>query len=91
VNTAGEQGAFGFIADEVAGYLHFSMGIRRSEEFAPGYASSGSPQFLLPNGALVARVTFEDVAFPSVDAAKAWMRTAQYAQLRALLLSVRYG
>lgn len=91
VNTAGEQGAFGFIADEVAGYLHFSMGIRRSEEFAPGYASSGSPQFLLPNGALVARVIFEDVAFPGVDAAKAWMRTGQYAQLRALLLSVRYG
>ena len=91
VNTAGEQAAFGFIADEVSGYLHFSMGIRRGEEFTPGFANSGSPQFLLPNGALVARVIFEDVAFPGLDAARAWMRTGQYAQFRALLLSVRYG
>lgn len=38
-----------------------------------------------------ASVVFNDHAFPSQAAAKAWMATKQYSQLKALLTSLRYS
>lgn len=42
------------------------------------------------NGGLVTRVLFDDPAFKNRGAAKAWMATEQYAQLKALLVSLNY-
>jgi hypothetical protein len=38
-----------------------------------------------------AKVIFGEPAFASLDAAKAWTGCEQYAQLKALLLSVKYS
>lgn len=88
-NKAGPV-SFGFAFDSFADHPHFHMGLRRSQEFTSGTTSSGSPQVAFPNGAAAATVIFGEPAFPSIDAAKAWMNTEQYRQLKALLLSVTY-
>lgn len=85
-----EPVSFGFAFDSFADHPHFHMGLRRSQEFTSGTTGSGSPQVVFPNGAAAATVIFGEPAFPSVDAAKAWMNTEQYRQLKALLLSVKY-
>ncbi len=43
------------------------------------------------NGGLGTDVIFNRPAFPSRDAARAWMATDQYAKLKALLLSLNYA
>ena len=43
------------------------------------------------NGGLTTSVLFNDPAFPTRGAAKAWMATDQYAQLKALLISLKYA
>jgi hypothetical protein len=90
VDMKGEQASFGFAFDSFADHPQFHMGIRRSQEFTTGTTSSGTAQVVLPNGSAIARVIFGEPAFPTVDEAKAWMNTAQYRQLKALLLSVKY-
>jgi hypothetical protein len=89
-DTSGEQLDYGFAFDSFAEHPEFHMGIRRSREFEPSPEGSGSTLVPLPNGLLDTRVLFDTPAFPSVDAAKAWMATGQYASLKRLLLSVRY-
>ena len=42
------------------------------------------------NGGLFTRVLFDDPAFPNTVAARAWTKTDQYAQLKALLVSLSY-
>ena len=42
------------------------------------------------NGGLTTSVLFNNPAFPTRAAAKAWMATDQYAQLKALLISLNY-
>lgn len=90
VDINAEPVSFGFAFDSFADHPQFHMGIRRSHEFVSGTTSSGSPQIAFPNGAAVARVIFGEPAFPSIDAAKAWMNTEQYRQLKAILLSLKY-
>ena len=42
------------------------------------------------NGGLTTSVLFNNPAFPTRAAAKAWMATDQHAQLKALLISLNY-
>ena len=76
------------------GERYYFMGVRLAHEFQPSFTSSGSPQVPLPNGVMEAAVIFDfekQPVFASPDAAKAWMATEQYAQLKALLLSLTYS
>lgn len=89
-DTSGGQLDFGFAFDSFADHPEFHMGIRRSREFEPSPESSGSTFVPMANGLLDAHVLFDTPAFPSIDAAKAWMATEQYLELKRLLLSVKY-
>ena len=89
-DTSGGQLDFGFAFDSFADHPEFHMGIRKSREFEPSPESSGSTYVPLANGFLDTHVLFGTPAFPSVEAAKAWMATKQYGELKKLLLSVKY-
>ena len=89
-DTSGGQLDFGFAFDSFAGHPEFHMDIRPSREFEPSPESSGSALVPLANGLLETQVLFGTPAFRSVDAAKAWMGTPQYASLKRLLLSITY-
>ncbi|MBT2513433.1 hypothetical protein [Arthrobacter sp. ISL-30] len=75
------------------GPVYYFMDVRRASEFQSGETSSGSNQIPLPNGIMSAYVVFDfekQPAFATPDAAREWMATEQYAQLKALLLSLNY-
>ncbi|MEO5778262.1 MULTISPECIES: hypothetical protein [Arthrobacter] len=86
----GGQLSFGFAFDSFADHVAFHMGVRREADFQPATESAGFAHVELPNGDSTAKVIFADPAFDSVDSAKAWMATAQYSQLKRLLLSLSY-
>lgn len=97
-NMAGEATEFGFAYDEYPGAAsgpYYFMDVRNAREFLATTDSSGSNQILLPNGVLSAWVVLSDApstpAFASPAEAKAWMGTQRYAQLKAMLLSLRYA
>lgn len=87
-DTSGEQLDFGFAFDSFADRPEFHMGIRKSREFEPSPESSGSSQVELAHGIMETHVIFGTPAFGTVDAAKAWMNTEQYAKLKRILLSL---
>jgi hypothetical protein len=69
------------------------MDVRLSSEFEAEGRSSGTNQIMMPNGVMSARVLFDfekQPIFATPEAAKAWMGSAQYTQLKALLLSLSY-
>ena len=70
---------------------HFYLDIRPAAELVSGNINSGTGQVLLPNGAAIFRVYMDSPGFPSAEAARAWMETAEYGQLKALLMSVAYS
>jgi hypothetical protein len=97
-NMAGEATEFGFAYDEypgASGSPYYFMDVRNAREYLATTDSSGSNQILLPNGVLSAMVVLSDdvstPAFASPAAAKAWMSTERFAQLKAMLLSLRYS
>lgn len=82
---------FGFFKDSYGDVNdHYFMDVRRADELVSGGTSSGSGQVTLPNGVGIFRVYIDSPAFASDAEAKAWMGTAEYAQLKALLTSVSY-
>jgi hypothetical protein len=87
----GEQLAFGFAFDSFADQSDFHMSVRKERDFAPGVSESGSAYISFANGGAEAKVLFGSPAFASVDAARAWMTTEQYGQLKRLLLSLKYS
>ena len=87
----GEQLAFGFAFDSFADQSDFHMSVRKERDFAPPVSNSGSAYISFANGGAEAKVLFGSPAFASVDAAKAWMTTEQYSQLKRLLLSLKYS
>ncbi|HSN37951.1 MAG TPA: hypothetical protein VLT34_16515 [Arthrobacter sp.] len=98
-DLSGEGAEFGFAYDEIpgggsTGGPYYFMDVRRAHEFLPNQDTSGSNQVQLPNGVLTAVVVFGGTEskppFATPDAAKAWMGSEQYAQLKAMLLSLRY-
>jgi len=92
--TAGEPAELGFALDEFVGVdSYYFMDVRLAHEFAPSQADSGTNQVSVPSGEVAAFVVFDpdkQPVFATTDAAKAWMATEQYAQLKAILLSLKY-
>ncbi|MBO1266715.1 hypothetical protein [Arthrobacter cavernae] len=83
---------FGFFRDSYIDVNdHFYMDVRPAAELGSGSVSSGNGQVVLPNGAAIFRVYIDSPGFPSPEAARAWVATPEYAQLKALLLSVTYN
>lgn len=98
IDTTGEATEVGFAYDELPGSSdgpYYHLDVRRAHEFQPTQTNSGTNQVLLPNGVMTARVIFGGSApthpFASPAAAKAWMGSEQYAQLKAMLLSLNYS
>lgn len=93
-DAAGEHAEFGFALDEFVGVdSYYFMDVRLAHEFLPAQEDSGSNQLSVPNGELAAYVVFDaerQPVFGTTDLARAWMATEQYAQLKALLLSLKY-
>lgn len=72
----------------------YVMDVRLSSELQPGQTTSGTNQIRMPNGFMNAYVVFDfdkQPTFATPEAAKAWMGSTQYAQLKAMLLSVSYN
>jgi hypothetical protein len=95
VSVKGQTPEFGFAVDEyLDGDRYYFMDVRNAPEFNPGQGNSGTNQVRLGNGMMVARVIFDfekQPTFVSPAAAKDWMATKQYSQLKALLLSLNYS
>ncbi|MGJ3190596.1 hypothetical protein FQP90_19095 [Paenarthrobacter nitroguajacolicus] len=71
----------------------YIMDVRRSSELKAGVSSSGTNQVRVPNGIMSAYVQFDSTknpAFATPAAAKDWMGSTQYAQLKSMLLSLNY-
>ncbi|WP_091464625.1 hypothetical protein [Paenarthrobacter nitroguajacolicus] len=76
--------------DETPTYI---MDVRLGSEMQAGETGSGINQIRVPNGIMSAYAVFDPAkqpAFATPEAAKAWMNTTQYAQLKAMFLSLNY-
>jgi hypothetical protein len=96
LDASGEATEFGFAYDEdLEGGLHYFMDVREAHEFLAPDGSSGSNQIALADRILKAYVVLGDPTkspeFATPAAAKAWMETGRYAQLKAMLLSLKYA
>ncbi|MHC8606229.1 hypothetical protein ACW4FP_01050 [Paenarthrobacter ureafaciens] len=72
---------------------YYFMDVRVAGEFQNGEMGSGARLVRMPNLYMIAGVNFDidkQPAFAGPAEAKAWMETEQYAQLKALLLSLTY-
>ncbi|MDN4644240.1 hypothetical protein [Arthrobacter sp. PsM3] len=70
--------------------VFYRMGNMGTEHVTNGEGTSGSYVRIVGNGASEAHVDFGSPAFSSPESAKAWMKTQQYSQLKAMLTSMRY-
>ncbi|MDP9981366.1 hypothetical protein J2W14_000746 [Pseudarthrobacter oxydans] len=70
--------------------VFYRMGNMSAEFVTNGEGTSGSYVRIVENGASEAYVEFDSPAFNSLESAKAWMKTEQYSQLKAMLTSMRY-
>jgi hypothetical protein len=88
----GTEPSFGFVAESYGKGDAFFMGPTDPRSLKEGDGVSSWCN-LVPtaNGGLFTRVHFNDPGLPNKGAAKAWMATDQYAQLKALLLSLNYA
>ncbi|SDX31901.1 hypothetical protein SAMN04487917_106251 [Arthrobacter sp. yr096] len=71
----------------------YIMDVRLSSELNAGISSSGTNQVRVPNGIMSAYAVFDPAkqpTFATPGAAKAWMGSTQYAQLKAMFLSLSY-
>ncbi|PRB37625.1 hypothetical protein [Arthrobacter sp. MYb51] len=71
----------------------YVMDVRLPSELQAGVSSSGINQVRVPNGIMSAYAVFDPAkqpAFATPEAAKAWMGSTQYAQLKSMLLSLSY-
>jgi len=88
----GTEPSFGFVAESTGNGDAYFMGLTDPRSLKEGDGVSSWCN-LVPtaNGGLFTRVHFNDPGFPNKGAAKAWMATEQYAQLKALILSLNYA
>jgi hypothetical protein len=87
----GTQPVFGFAVESSSTGDFYGMGLRDPRYLEQGKGVTSSCGLLgTGNGGLTTSVLFSNPAFPSRAAAKAWMATNQYAQLKALLISLNY-
>lgn len=71
----------------------YAMDVRLTSQLETGITTSGTNQVAMPNGMMNAYVVFDPAkqpTFATPEAAKAWMASAQYEQLKSLLLSLSY-
>jgi hypothetical protein len=89
--VSGDEPTFAFFKDSYGDVNdQYFMNISRASDIVSGDTGSFSGQVLLPNGVGVFRV-YIDSGMMSTDAeALAWMGTAEYAQLKSMLMSVSY-
>ena len=88
----GVEPSFGFVAEDYGNGEAYFMGLTDPRSLKEGEGVSSWCN-LIPtaNGGLFTRVHFNEPGFPNRGAAKAWLATDQYAQLKALLLSLNYA
>ena len=90
--TDGTTPHFGFDVERLGAADHYGMEISNPRSLQEGAGvSSGCSLLVMGNGGAQTRTIFAEPAFPSREAAKAWMGTEQYAQLKALMLSLAYS
>ncbi|MGA8790930.1 MAG: hypothetical protein WB535_18460 [Paenarthrobacter sp.] len=78
---------------KVLGDMSYFMDVRLASELLSGETNSGTNLIRMPNGFMNAYVLFDfdkQPTFASPEAAKAYMGTTQYAQLKSMLLSLSY-
>ncbi|HEX9227534.1 MAG TPA: hypothetical protein VF885_12900 [Arthrobacter sp.] len=89
----GESSHFAFLVDTYP-FEHpanYFMAVVGKQFVTEGEAASAGSVIRSGNGMSAAVVVFDTPAFKSEAAAKAWMGTKQYSQLKALLTSLRYA
>jgi hypothetical protein len=91
--TNGKPVGFGFFADRYPwGSDQYWMAPVSSQYLVEGEGAPSACSVLVTgNGGADGRVIFNEPAFPSLAAAEAWMGTRQYAQLKALITSLKYS
>jgi hypothetical protein len=82
---------FGFAVENSGREDSYRMMLGRSSDVEEGDVGSACGLLVMGNGGALAGVIFNQPAFPSREAAKAWMATEQYAQLKALIMSLSYS
>jgi hypothetical protein len=89
---------FLFIVERITGQDRYAMAIMNPRNLQEGDVGSHCTLLVMGNGGALNRVIFDQPfypvaksAFPNRQAAKAWMATEQYAQLKALIMSLRYS
>jgi len=88
----GAEPVFGFVVESYGDGDAYFMGLSDPRSLAQGEGvSSWCNLVSTANGGLSTRVLFNDPAFPNRGAARAWMETDQYVQLKALLMSLAYA
>lgn len=78
---------------KVLGDMNYFMDVRLASELQAGETDSGTNLIRMPNGYMNAYVLFDfdkQPTFATPEAAKAYMATTQYAQLKSMLLSLSY-
>jgi hypothetical protein len=86
--------SFGFVMDTYpdGAPTSYFMAVMQDQFITEGPNSiSANSNLIVGNGAASAAVIFDSPAFPSPAAAKAWMGTEQYSQLKNMLTSLRYS
>ncbi|MFB8371775.1 hypothetical protein ACFC25_20695 [Pseudarthrobacter sp. NPDC055928] len=85
---------FGFVVESIGEQDWYSMTVRQPRYLEEGETSSGCDILTMGNGASITSVIFNtppEPAFAGREAARAWMATEQYAQLKAVMLSLAYA
>ena len=89
---------FGFIVERSGGDDSYSMAVTNPRYLEEGDVGSRCTLLIMGNGGAQNSVIFHQSfypnpvpGFPSRQAAKSWMATEQYAQLKALMLSLKYS
>lgn len=90
--AGGPAAVFGFAVEYSADSELYGMGLSDPRYLDQGDGvTSGCRLVTTGNGGLTTAVLFNDPEFPTRNAAKAWMATEQYGQLKALLISLNYS
>ena len=88
----GTEPIFGFVVESYGDGEAYFMGLSDPRSLQQGEGvSSWCNLVSTANGGLSTRVLFNDPAFLNRGAARAWMAADQYAQLKALLISLTYA
>jgi hypothetical protein len=94
----GTAPTFGFIVEKIGTDNSYVMAVMNPRNLEEGNVSSHCTLLMMGNGGAMNTAIFNQSvypgpmpAFPSRQAAEAWMVTEQYAQLKALMISLKYS